>query len=197
MSLITRAGKGSSLSYAEMDGNLEYLENRLNLLGTGGAGGTSGTSGTSGIAGTSGTSGRVGTSGTSGTSGIGTSGTSGTAANLSNYVGDASIDGDLIVTGTVHIGRWLVPDSSGVTQATDSIFIGHNALPRASGEINQIVIGTDAVGNGDDTATIGNIRMQTLFLGGLAGEGIVLTSPNGTKYRISVTDAGVLTTTAI
>jgi hypothetical protein len=94
-------------------------------------------------------------------------------------------------------GRWLVPGTSVVSQATDSIFIGYKARPRSNAQINQIVIGADAVGNGDNTATLGNARTETVYLGGLSGEGIVLTSPNGTKYRITVADDGELTTTAI
>jgi hypothetical protein len=295
-----------------MDGNLEYLEGRINLLGTGGAGGTAGTSGTSGTSGRAGTSGTSGLAGTSGTSGrAGTSGTSGTSTDFSNYTGNVSITGDITLTGTLNdvpvsrgggnsgeniaigyqslqanawtsgdagnfnvavgasalssnetglgntavgsgtlafgmgsensgfgfqamffdtlgyyntaigsralhtlgnsqteaqsgntavgadAGRWLVPGTSVVSQATDSIFIGYKARPRSNAQINQIVIGADAVGNGDNTATLGNARTETVYLGGLSGEGIVLTSPNGTKYRITVADDGELTTTAI
>ena len=61
MGIVTRQSKGSKLTWAEMDGNLTYLE--------GLAYGTSGTSGTSGSGGSSGTSGSGGTSGSSGTSG--------------------------------------------------------------------------------------------------------------------------------
>lgn len=59
--------------------------------------------------------------------------------------------------------------------------------------------------NNSDAITIdssGNVGIGTsspaakLEIGG-AGEGIILASPNGTKYKITVTDVGVLTTTAV
>lgn len=328
MSLITRAIKGSSLSYAEMDGNLEYLEERINLLGTSGGGGTSGVAGTSGTSGTHGTSGvngssgtsgtrgtsgtsGIGISGTSGTSGVGTSGTSGTSPDFSSYTGSVDITGDLTLTGSLNsvlisrgggdsgdniaigydalklnawtsgdagnyntaigslslasnetglgntavgsgamvfglgsentgigfqamffgglinnntaigsralhflgnsqsvaqtgntalgtnAGRWITPNVSTVNQAADSIFIGYNSRPKANAQTNQIIIGTGTIGNGSNTTTLGTPNTTALYLGGRGGEGIVLTSPGGTKYKITVADDGTLTTTPV
>ena len=347
MSLITRVSKGSSLSYAEMDGNLEYLEERINQLGTGGgsgtggvagtsgssgtsgASGTSGSSGTSGTRGTSGTSGTsgVGTSGTSGTSGVGTSGTSGTggtgtsgtsgtsgaagssgtsgtSVDFSEYTGDLNITGDITLSGTfngiditkgpgslegnygigatlseivvstsgdasrynvaigesslssnttgnyntatnrslvfnttgvwntaygyntmffnytgsrnVAIGMWALAgiDASDnnvalgteagrfslagqMSLSTRSIYIGSTTKAKANNQTNQIVIGNEAIGNGSNTATIGNLSTEALYLGGRSGEGIVLTSPDGTKYKITVSNEGVLNAASV
>jgi hypothetical protein len=90
-------------------------------------------------------------------------------------------------------------DSSGtaLTSAAQSVFIGYNSRAKNTSQTNQIVIGSSAVGNGSNTATIGNSSTDALYLGGKAGEGIVLTAPNGTKYRVTVSNAGALTATAI
>lgn len=361
MPLITRSTKGSALSYAEMDGNLEYLEAKIDLLGTGGSSGTGGasgtngssgssgtsgtrgTSGTSGISGSSGTSGTRGTSGTSGTSGVGTSGTSGTSGagtsgtsgtsgeagtsgtsgeagssglsgvngtsgtsvDFSNYIGDIDVTGNLTVSGTINqipisrggggsdantaigynalianawtsgdnanyntavgsstlssnetglgntavgsgsmtfsmgsenagigfqtlffdslgnyntavgsralnyigngqmvsqsgntaigtnAGRWVNLNAApAVNQATNSIFIGYNSRPNANAQSNQIVIGTGVQGNGSNTTTIGSSNTDALYLGGKAGEGIVMRASNSTPYRISISTSG-------
>ena len=78
--------------------------------------------------------------------------------------------------------------------ANDCIFIGERASPGGIGYTNQIVIGTTAVGKGANTAVIGNDSITELHIGG-DGAGIVLKSPNGTAYTITVTDAGALVVT--
>ena len=78
--------------------------------------------------------------------------------------------------------------------ANDCIFIGERASPGGIGYTNQIVIGTTAVGKGANTAVIGNDSITELHVGG-DGAGIVLKSPNGTAYTITVTDAGALVVT--
>ena len=72
-----------------------------------------------------------------------------------------------------------------------SVFIGDSTKAEASGQNNQIVIGYNAIGNGANTATIGNTATTALHVGG-NNAGIVLKSPNGTAYTIRVTDAGAL-----
>tara|TARA_R110002153_G_scaffold24619_1_gene78505 strand:+ start:536 stop:1690 length:1155 start_codon:yes stop_codon:yes gene_type:complete len=78
--------------------------------------------------------------------------------------------------------------------ANDCIFIGERANPGGIGYTNQIVIGTTATGKGANTAVIGNDSITELHVGG-DGAGIVLKSPNGTAYTITVTDAGALVVT--
>tara|TARA_B110000503_G_C7079277_1_gene384415 strand:- start:10 stop:1257 length:1248 start_codon:yes stop_codon:yes gene_type:complete len=78
--------------------------------------------------------------------------------------------------------------------ANDCIFIGERASPGGIGYTNQIVIGTTAAGKGANTAVIGNSSITELHVGG-DGAGIVLKSPNGTAYKITVTDAGALVVT--
>jgi len=56
MALTKRLSKGSPLTAAEMDGNLDFLQSQIGA-------GTSGTSGTSGISGTNGAQGTTGSGG--------------------------------------------------------------------------------------------------------------------------------------
>lgn len=86
-----------------------------------------------------------------------------------------------------------VVDSLGdnVKDANSSVFLGANSRPLRNNEENQIVIGTGAVGNGSNTATIGDANLSELHLMGNGGA-LALRSPNGTLYKLSVSDAGAL-----
>jgi len=77
-----------------------------------------------------------------------------------------------------------------------SIFIGDSTKPLANAQNNQIVIGYDAIGNGNNSATIGNAAVKELYVGGNSA-GIVLKSPDGTAYKIAVANGGTITATAI
>jgi hypothetical protein len=90
-------------------------------------------------------------------------------------------------------GRWTTSGGTGaMDNASDSIFIGYRAHSSGTSLTNQIVIGTYARGNGSNTATIGNSSTTSLFLGGNPGEGIVMTSPNGTRYRMTIANGGTI-----
>ena len=78
-----------------------------------------------------------------------------------------------------------------VTDADKSIFIGASSKPLANSNSNEIVIGFGAVGNGSDTATIGDANVTELHLM-KPGAAIALRSPNGTIFKLSVSDAGAL-----
>jgi len=78
-----------------------------------------------------------------------------------------------------------------VVNADYSIFIGGSSKPKAEGNNNEIVIGAYAVGNGSNTATIGDTDVTELHLN-KPGASIVMRSPNGTVFKLSVSDAGVL-----
>ncbi|MBU0973860.1 MAG: hypothetical protein KKC20_24695, partial [Proteobacteria bacterium] len=54
---------------------------------------------------------------------------------------------------------------SSLTNVTDSILIGSGARSNANGESNQIVIGRSAIGNGSNTATLGNTSVTDVYLG--------------------------------
>ena len=82
------------------------------------------------------------------------------------------------------------------TNSTSSVFIGSGARSKNTNDSNTIVIGVNVFGNGSNTTTIGNTSQTALYFGG-NGAGLVLKSPNGTSYKITVDDSGNLVTTAI
>lgn len=69
----------------------------------------------------------------------------------------------------------------------NSIFIGSISKANATGQINQIVIGYDATGNGSNSVTIGNGSILKTILTGNVGFG--LTGPS-TKVDIYATQSG-------
>jgi hypothetical protein len=87
-----------------------------------------------------------------------------------------------------YAGTGTDPNSTG----NNSVFIGNETRAAADGQTNQIVIGSTAIGNGSNTATIGNTSITALYVGG-NGAGIVLTSPDGTQTRkIIINNSGVI-----
>lgn len=53
-----------------------------------------------------------------------------------------------------------------VTSLANSVLIGANTRPLASGDVNEIIIGDSADGNGSNTATIGNNSITNTYLKG-------------------------------
>ena len=82
------------------------------------------------------------------------------------------------------------------TNSTNSVFIGVDTKAKNTNDVNTIVIGTSATGNGSNTTTIGAVSHTALYFGG-NGAGLVLKSPDGTSYKITVDNSGNLVTTAI
>jgi hypothetical protein len=76
----------------------------------------------------------------------------------------------------------------------NSVFIGAGTKSGTNNDTNQIVIGHNAIGDGSNTARIGNTSTTALYVGGAAA-GVVLKSPNGTAYKITVDNNGLLVTT--
>jgi len=66
----------------------------------------------------------------------------------------------------------------------------------ASSDTNSIVIGADVTGAGTNTATIGNASITALHVGG-NNAGIVLKSPNGTAYKLTIANGGNVVVTAV
>ena len=91
-------------------------------------------------------------------------------------------------------GKFTSDGTTANATGNNSVFIGDSAKAQANGQNNQIVIGEGVIGNGTNTATIGNTTTSALHVGG-NNAGIVLKSPNGTAYTIRVTDAGALVVT--
>lgn len=73
-------------------------------------------------------------------------------------------------------GIYLQDGTSANTTAAGSIFIGCNTKASANGQVNQIVIGNDAVGAGSHTVTIGHTNILKTILRGSVGIGTE--SPN-------------------
>ena len=107
-----------------------------------------------------------------------------------------------ITTGTTNTGignkagKFTSDGTTANATGNYSVFIGDSAKAQANAQNNQIVIGYNTIGNGTHTATIGNSTTTALHVGG-NNAGIVLKSPDGTAYKIKVTNAGALTVTAL
>ena len=171
MALIKRLDIGRPITAAEMDANLQYLEDSISAgtSGISGTSGTSGVSGSSGSSGTRGTSGSSGISGSSGTSGIsGSSGTSGAGTN-----GTSGISGS---SGTSGVGSAGSSGTSGTSLAL-SIFDGD--LTRLTGIQKLTLSGLSLSPSGSDGATIAN-------LGGGGGGGSTINVQSGSTTISSV-----------
>ena len=107
-------------------------------------------------------------------------------------LGSSSLGG--LVTGERNVAMGSSAGGVNRNSLNDSVFVGHGSSSNSDGQTNQIVIGATATGNGSNTATLGNNSITELHVGG-NGAGLVLKSPNGTAYTITVTDAGALVVT--
>ena len=99
-------------------------------------------------------------------------------------------------------GKFILDGTTANATAQNSVFIGDEAKANADGETNQIVIGQGAIGNGTNTATLGNDTVTETYLKGdvktagdiestTNGKGLVLTSPNGSRWRQTISNTGV------
>ena len=154
MALIKRLDIGRPITAAEMDANLQYLEDSISA-GTSGVSGTSGTSGVSGSPGVSGSSGSSGTSGASGSPGVsGTSGSSGTSGAGTSGTSGTSGAGTSGSSGTSGAGTSGSSGTSGTSLAL-SLFDGD--LTRLSGIRNITLSGLSLNSSGSGGATITNL----------------------------------------
>lgn len=94
-------------------------------------------------------------------------------------------------------GRFISSGSSLLFTSTGSTFVGYSSRALSNNQTNQIVVGAGAIGNGSNTTTLGNSDTDLLYLGGKAGEGIVLTSPDNAKYKLTIASGGTLTITLL
>lgn len=65
-----------------------------------------------------------------------------------------------------YMAGTLISDGSSNTNAQSSVFIGSSGKALAVSDTNEIVIGNSVVGNGSNTATLGNDDIKTTFLKG-------------------------------
>ena len=138
-----------------------------------------------------------------------------TTGDVNTAVGAAAID--RLTSGSNNAvlggfaGRYFGAETSNNTTMNSSILIGYDTRPLADNSSNEIVIGTSAIGNGDNTTTIGGATTTDTYLkgnvhvsnkikisGGTPGEGKVLTSDaNGLASWVAPADAGSLTGTTL
>jgi hypothetical protein len=122
------------------------------------------------------------------------SGYSGTTGGFNVAFGLSSLRNNILGSGNVAMGVQAGFQDNLLNDLTDisnSVFIGFNTKALAVGDENEIVIGSAVVGNGSNTATIGNKDITDLYVGG-DGAGINLKSPDGTTWRLTVDNTGNL-----
>jgi hypothetical protein len=122
-----------------------------------------------------------------------------TTGNNNTAVGTAALSDNIEGASNIAIGKQAGQSTSSFASNAapgSSIFIGSGTRAKNANDTNQIVIGVSAFGNGSNTATIGSTALTALHVGG-NGAGLVLKSPNGTSYKITVDNSGNLVTTAI
>jgi hypothetical protein len=176
MALIKRLDIGRPITAAEMDANLQYLEDSINVgtSGTSGVSGTSGTRGTSGSSGSAGSSGSSGSSGTSGVSGTsGSSGSSGTSGAGTSGTSGTSGAGTSGTSGTSGAG------TSGTSGTSLALSLYDGDLTRLSGIQNITLSGFSLNASGSGGATIANLG------GGGGGSTINVQSGSTTISNVS------------
>jgi hypothetical protein len=117
-------------------------------------------------------------------------------------------------------GRYIEDGTTANAITANSVYLGAETKALASNQTNQIVIGYDATGLGSNTAVLGNDDIETTALKGNVGigttsptskltvtggdievtdsaSGIILKSPDGTRYRVTVSDLGVLSAASL
>lgn len=130
-------------------------------------------------------------------------GQSQTSGEENTYIGNRAGSGITASSRNTIIGA--VTSGTPPDTGNDNTLIGVDANTSKSNGANQIVIGSGATGHDDNIAVIGNAATtsidphddNTTSLGTI-GHGftaLVLASPNGTKYTITVSDAGTLVVT--
>lgn len=89
----------------------------------------------------------------------------------------------------VGAGRFIADGVTGLTTSNQSIFLGNLTKSLANNSLNEIVIGYNAIGNGNNTATIGNDSITKTLLKGSVGIGT--TTPGA---RLDIRAQGALST---
>ena len=83
-----------------------------------------------------------------------------------------------------------ISDGTPLINATSSVFVGCNTKSSKNGNTNEIVIGQSAIGNGSNTATIGNDSTTDVYLKGITNSNGFKT-PTGTPNQALTANGGV------
>lgn len=70
-------------------------------------------------------------------------------------------------------GRYIADGATANQTSTSSVYFGYNSRANADGDTNEIAVGFNAIGNGSNTATLGNSSITTTVLRSKVGIGIV------------------------
>jgi hypothetical protein len=120
----------------------------------------------------------------------------------------------------ISAGRYIADGTTANEITNNSVYLGNDTKALANNQTNQIVIGHNATGLGSNTAVLGNDSIVTTALKGNVGigttspaskltvtggdievtdsaSGIILKSPDGTRYRVTVSDLGILSTASL
>jgi hypothetical protein len=95
-----------------------------------------------------------------------------------------------------NAGTHITGGSVTNTTASNSVFIGRDSKAGADGQTNQIVIGQNAVGNGSNTATIGNSSTTANYFTGSINGGSFVKS-GGTSSQFLKADGSVDSSTYV
>lgn len=71
-----------------------------------------------------------------------------------------------------NAGRYIANGSSANAASTYSVYLGYNAMAKASGDTNEVVIGYNAIGNGSNTGVLGNASVTDVYFGGAGAAAI-------------------------
>ena len=144
-------------------------------------------------------SGSVGNSGNNVAVGV-DAGKNQTSGENNTYIGNKAGNGIISSSGNTIIGA--VTATTPPDTGSDNTLIGTNVNTSSTTGANQIVIGSNATGHGDNIAVIGNANTtsidphtdNTTSLGTTSHgfTSLVLVSQNGSKFTVTVSDAGAL-----
>ena len=105
----------------------------------------------------------------------------------SNALQDNTTGNNNIAIGS-SAGR-SISDGTPLINATSSVFVGCNTKSSKNGNTNEIVIGQSAIGNGSNTATIGNDSTTDVYLKGITNSNGFKT-PTGTPNQSLTANGG-------
>lgn len=84
----------------------------------------------------------------------------------------------------VGAGRYIADGTTGRTTGTLGLYLGYNSKASADGTDNEIVIGSNAVGKGSNTAIIGNSSLTALYVSGQVVPAKLSTAPTAIEGGI-------------